>query len=155
MSLLSVGDKAPGFATTDQDGKPVKLSDYKGKKVVLYFYPKDDTPGCTKEACNFRDAWPKLRRKKVDVLGVSVDDEKSHRKFADKYSLPFTLLADTDRKIVQDYGVWGEKSLYGRKYMGTNRVTYLIDERGKIAAVWPKVKVDDHVDEVLEAIGNA
>jgi peroxiredoxin Q/BCP len=155
MPLLSVGDKAPAFSTTDQDGRPVKLSDYKGRKVVLYFYPKDDTPGCTKEACNFRDAWPKLRRKKVEILGVSVDDEKSHRKFADKYSLPFTLLADTDKKIVNDYGVWGEKSLYGRKYMGTNRVTYLIDENGKIAAVWPKVKVDDHVDEVIEAIGKA
>jgi len=153
MALLSVGDKAPAFSTTDQDGKPVKLSDYKGKKVVLYFYPKDDTPGCTKEACNFRDAWPKLRKKKVEVLGVSVDDAKSHRKFIDKFSLPFTLLADTDRKIVNDYGVWGEKSMYGRKYMGTNRVTYLIDEKGKIAAVWPKVKVDDHVDEVLEAVG--
>jgi thioredoxin-dependent peroxiredoxin len=155
MSLLSVGDKAPAFQTTDQDGKPVALSDYKGRKVVLYFYPKDDTPGCTKEACNFRDAWPKLRRRKVEVLGVSVDDAKSHRKFADKFSLPFTLLADTDKKIVNDYGVWGEKSLYGRKYMGTNRVTYLIDEKGKIAAVWPKVKVDDHVDEVLEAVGSS
>ena len=155
MALLSVGDKAPAFRTTDQDGKPVQLSDFKGRKVVLYFYPKDDTPGCTKEACNFRDAFPKLRRQKVEVLGVSVDDEKSHRKFADKFSLPFTLLADTDRKIVNDYGVWGEKSLYGRKYMGTNRVTYLIDEKGRIAAVWPKVKVDDHVDEVLEAIGKA
>ena len=155
MALLSVGDKAPAFSTTDQDGKPVRLSDYKGKKVVLYFYPKDDTPGCTKEACNFRDAWPKLRRKKVEVLGVSVDDAKSHRKFVDKFSLPFTLLADTDKKIVNDYGVWGEKSMYGRKYMGTNRVTYLIDEKGKIAAVWPKVKVDDHVDEVLEAVGQS
>jgi|SRR5690242_8400147 len=153
MALLSVGDKAPAFSTTDQDGKPVKLSDYKGKKIVLYFYPKDDTPGCTKEACHFRDAWPKLRKKKVEVLGVSVDDAKSHRKFIDKFSLPFTLLADTDKKIVKDYGVWGEKSMYGRKYMGTNRVTYLIDEKGKIAAVWPKVKVDDHVDEVLEAVG--
>jgi len=153
MALLSVGDKAPAFSTTDQDGKPVKLSDYKGKKIVLYFYPKDDTPGCTKEACHFRDAWPKLRKKKVEVIGVSVDDPKSHRKFIDKFSLPFTLLADTDKKIVNDYGVWGEKSMYGRKDMGTNRVTYLIDEKGKIAAVWPKVKVDDHVDEVLEAVG--
>jgi len=155
MALLSVGDKAPAFSTTDQDCKPVKLSDYKGKKIVLYFYPKDDTPGCTKEACHFRDAWPKLRKKKVEVLGVSVDDAKSHRRFIDKFSLPFTLLADTDKKIVKDYGVWGEKSMYGRKYMGTNRVTYLIDEKGKIAAVWPKVKVDDYVDEVLEAVGQA
>ena len=152
MALLSVGDKAPGFRTTDQDGEPVSLSDFKGKKVVLYFYPKDDTPGCTKEACGFRDGWSKFRRRKIAVLGVSVDDAKSHRKFADKYSLPFTLLADTDKKIVNDYGVWGEKSMYGRKYMGTNRVTYLIDEKGKIAAVWPKVKVADHVEEVLEAI---
>ena len=153
MALLSIGDKAPAFRTTDQDGEPVSLSDFKGKKIVLYFYPKDDTPGCTKEACSFRDAWPKLRRRKVEILGVSVDDAKSHRKFVDKYSLPFTLLADTDKKIVNDYGVWGEKSMYGRKYMGTNRVTYLIDEKGKIAAVWPKVKVADHVDEVIEAIG--
>ena len=153
MALLSIGDKAPAFRTTDQDGEPVSLSDFKGKKVVLYFYPKDDTPGCTKEACSIRDGWSQFRRKKVAVLGVSVDDAKSHRKFVDKYSLPFTLLADTDKKIVNDYGVWGEKSMYGRKYMGTNRVTYLIDEKGKIAAVWPKVKVADHVDEVIEAIG--
>ena len=153
--MLQEGEAAPDFETRDGEGNPFKLSDLRGRKVVLYFYPKDDTPGCTKEACNFRDAWPKLRRKKVDVLGVSVDDEKSHRKFADKYSLPFTLLADIDKKIVNDYGVWGEKSLYGRKFMGTNRVTYLIDEKGKVAAVWPKVKVDDHVDEVIDAIANA
>ncbi|MEX0879225.1 MAG: thioredoxin-dependent thiol peroxidase [Thermoanaerobaculia bacterium] len=151
MSLLAVGDKAPAFRTVDQDGKPVTLSDFKGQKVVLYFYPKDDTPGCTKEACAFRDGWAKFRRRKLAVLGVSVDDAKSHRKFADKYSLPFPLLADTDKKIVKDYGVWGEKSMYGRNYMGTKRVTYLIDEKGKIAAVWPKVKPDAHAEEVLAA----
>ncbi len=151
MSLLAVGEKAPAFRTVDQDGKLVTLSDFKGQKVVLYFYPKDDTPGCTKEACAFRDEWAKFRRRKLAVLGVSVDDAKSHRKFADKYSLPFPLLADTDKKIVKDYGVWGEKSMYGRKYLGTNRVTYLIDEKGKIAAVWPKVKPDAHTEEILAA----
>ena len=151
MALLSVGDKAPAFATTDQDGKPVKLSDYKGRKLVLYFYPKDDTPGCTKEACNFRDAWPKLRRKKVDVLGVSVDDEKSHRKFAEKYSLPFKLLADTDHRVADLYGVYGEKQFMGRKYMGVARKTFLIDEEGRLRKVFDKVKVDEHADEVLQA----
>ena len=152
MALLEVGDKAPAFKTTDQDGDEVALRDFKGKKVVVYFYPKDDTPGCTKEACSFRDGWSKFRRKGVAVLGVSVDDEKSHRKFADKFSLPFALLADTDREIVKAYGVWGEKSMYGRKYMGTHRVTYLVDEKGKIAAVWPKVKPDAHAEEVLAAV---
>jgi peroxiredoxin Q/BCP len=155
MPLLSVGDKAPAFQTTDQDGERVSLSDFKGRKVVLYFYPKDDTPGCTKEACSFRDGWSKFRKKKIAVLGVSADDEKSHKKFAEKFSLPFPLLADTDKKIVKDYGVWGEKSLYGRKFMGINRVTYLIDESGRIAAVWPKVKPDGHADELLAAAGSA
>ena len=152
MALLEVGDKAPAFKTTDQDGDEVALRDFKGKKVVLYFYPKDDTPGCTKEACSFRDGWTKFRRKGVAVVGVSVDDEKSHRKFADKFSLPFALLADTDREIVKAYGVWGEKSMYGRKYMGTHRVTYLVNEKGRIAAVWPGVKPDEHAEEVLAAI---
>jgi peroxiredoxin Q/BCP len=151
MALLEVGEKAPAFQTTDQDGDEVSLRDFKGKKVVLYFYPKDDTPGCTKEACSFRDGWSKFRRKGVAVLGVSVDDEKSHRKFAEKFSLPFPLLADTEKEIVKAYGVWGEKSMYGRKYMGTHRVTYLVNEKGKIAAVWPKVKPENHADEVLAA----
>ncbi len=154
MALLEVGDKAPAFQTVDQNGNPVSLSDFQGWKAVVYFYPKDDTPGCTKEACSFRDAWAKFRRKKIAVLGVSVDEAKSHKKFAKKFSLPFTLLADPDKAIVKAYGVWGEKSMYGRKYMGTNRVTYLIDEKGKIAAVWPKVKPDDHADEVLAAAGS-
>ena len=153
MSLLSVGDKAPDFKTTNQDGDKVALSDFKGQKVVLYFYPKDDTPGCTKEACSFRDGWSKFRRKKIAVLGVSADDEKSHKKFAEKFSLPFPLLADTDKRIVKDYGAWGEKNMYGRKYMGIRRVTYLIDEKGKVAAVWPKVKPEGHADELLAASG--
>ena len=153
MKLLAVGDKAPDFATVDQFGDRVSLKDFRGKKVVLYFYPKDDTPGCTKEACSFRDGFSKFRRRKIEILGVSVDDEKSHKKFAEKYDLPFRLLADAEKRIVKDYGVWGEKSLYGRKYMGTNRVTYVIDEQGKIAAVWPKVKVDGHADEILATIG--
>ena len=153
MALLEVGDKAPPFKTIDQDGKSVSLSDFKGQKAVLYFYPKDDTPGCTKEACGFRDGWSKFRKRRIAVLGVSVDDAKSHRKFAEKFSLPFTLLADTDKSIVNAYGVWGEKSMYGRKYMGTNRVTYLIDEKGRIAAVWPKVKPEGHADEILAAAG--
>ena len=153
MSLLSVGDKAPDFKTTNQDGEKVALSDFKGQKVVLYFYPKDDTPGCTKEACSFRDGWSKFRRKKIAVLGVSADDETSHKKFAEKFSLPFPLLADTDKKIVKDYGAWGEKNMYGRKFMGIRRVTYLIDEKGKIAAVWPKVKPEGHADELLAAAG--
>ena len=152
MSLLAAGDKAPDFRTIDQDGETVSLKDFRGKKVVLYFYPKDDTPGCTKEACSFRDGFAAFRRRKIEVLGVSVDDEKSHRKFAEKYSLPFRLLADPDKKIVKDYGVWGEKSMYGRKYMGTLRVTYVIDEKGKIAAVWPKVKPEGHAEEILSAI---
>jgi len=153
MALLEIGDGAPDFRTVDQDGEPVKLSDLRGKKVVLYFYPKDDTPGCTKEACSFRDAWSAFRKRKIEVLGVSAQDEKSHRKFAEKFSFLFRDTATTEKKIVQAYGVWGEKSLYGRKFMGTNRVTYLIDEKGKIAAVWPKVKPEDHARDVLAAAG--
>ncbi len=153
MALLEVGDRAPEFKTTDQDGESVSLKDFRGRKIVLYFYPKDDTPGCTKEACGFRDDYSKFRKRKIEVLGVSVDDEKSHKKFAEKYDLPFRLLADTDKKIVKDYGVWGEKSLYGRKFMGIHRVTYVIDEKGKVAAVWPKVKPDGHADEILASVG--
>ncbi len=152
MALLAVGDKAPDFRTTDQDGERVSLKDFRGRKVVLYFYPKDDTPGCTKEACSFRDGFSAFRRRKIELLGVSADDEKSHKKFAEKFDLPFRLLADTDKKIVKDYGVWGEKSLYGRKFMGINRVTYVLDEKGKVAAVWPKVKPEGHAEEILAAI---
>lgn len=151
--MLKEGSKAPDFTAKDQDGNKVKLSDYKGKRVVLYFYPKDDTPGCTKEACSFRDADDVFNKKGIKVFGVSTDDEKSHQKFISKFQLPFDLLADTDKKIVEKYGVWGEKSMYGKKYMGTIRKTFLIDEQGKIAKIFDKVKVAEHADEVLEAFG--
>ena len=151
--MLKEGDKAPDFESKDQDGKAVKLSDLKGQRVVLYFYPKDDTPGCTKEACSFRDADDVYRGKNIRVLGVSTDDEKSHQKFISKFQLPFDLLADTDKEIVEAYGVWGEKSMYGKKYMGTNRKTFLIDTDGKIAKIFDKVDVAAHADEVLEAFG--
>jgi len=151
--MLKEGDKAPNFTSVDQDGNKVKLSDLKGERVVLYFYPKDDTPGCTKEACSFRDADDVFKEKGIKVLGVSTDDEKSHQKFISKYQLPFDLLADTDHSIVEAYGVWGEKNMYGRKYMGTFRKTFLIDENQKIVKIFDKVKVDEHADEVLAAFG--
>ena len=153
--MLKEGDKAPDFTSKDQDGNPVKLSDFKGRKVVLYFYPKDDTPGCTKEACSFRDADDIYRQKGIKVFGVSTDDEKSHQKFISKFQLPFDLIADTDKSIVESYGVWGEKSMYGKKYMGTNRKTFLIDEDGRIAKIFDKVDVEQHADEVLQAFGEA
>jgi len=151
--MLNVGDKAPDFESPDQNANVVKLKDLKGQRVVLYFYPKDDTPGCTKEACSFRDADAVYKKKNIRVLGVSTDNEKSHQKFISKFDLPFDLLADTDKKIVNDYGVWGEKSMYGKKYMGTNRKTFLIDENGKIVHVFDKVDVANHADEVLAAFG--
>jgi thioredoxin-dependent peroxiredoxin len=152
VSLLAVGTRAPEFRTTDQNGTMRSLSDFKGTKVILYFYPKDNTPGCTKEACAFRDHFAAFRQLGVEILGVSIDSEKSHQSFVQKYALPFTLLADTDKRLVETYGVWGEKSLYGKKYMGTNRVTYLIDEAGTIAAVFPKVRPDKHVEEILAVL---
>ncbi len=151
--MLKEGDKAPNFNSVDQDGNKVKLSDFKGQKLVLYFYPKDNTPGCTKEACSFRDADQTFNKKGIKVLGVSTDDEKSHQKFISKFQLPFDLLADTDHSIVEAYGVWGEKSMYGKKYMGTFRKTFLIDEKQKIVKIFDKVKVDEHADEVLAAFG--
>jgi len=150
MELLQAGQKAPEFTTIDQDGNPVSLKDYRGRKVILYFYPKDNTPGCTKEACAFRDNLPNFKKIDAEVLGVSVDGQKAHRKFADKFELPFTLVVDEDKKIVEAYGVWGLKKFMGKEYMGTNRVTYLIDEQGVIEKVWPKVKPDKHAAEVLE-----
>jgi len=153
MSSLKEGDVAPDFIARDQAGNEVKLSDFRGQRVVLYFYPKDDTPGCTKEACSFRDADSLYAEKGIKVFGVSTDSEKSHQKFITKFNLPFTLLADTDKKIVNDYGVYGEKSLYGRKYMGVNRMTFLIDETGKIVKIFKKVNVSEHADEVLNAFG--
>ncbi len=151
--MLKEGEKAPDFTTKDQDGNAVKLSDFKGKKVVLYFYPKDDTPGCTKEACSFRDADAVYKKKGIKVFGVSTDSEKSHQKFISKYQLPFDLLADTEKEIVEKYGVWAEKSMYGKKYMGTVRKTFLVGEDGKIAKIFDKVNVSEHADEVLEAFG--
>jgi peroxiredoxin Q/BCP len=149
--MLKEGSKAPDFTSKDQNGNKVKLSDYKGKRVVLYFYPKDDTPGCTKEACSFRDANDLFNSKGIKVFGVSTDDEKSHQKFISKFQLPFDLIADTDKKIVEKYGVWGEKSMYGKKYMGTLRKTFLIGEDGKIVKIFDKVNVSEHADEVLAA----
>ncbi len=150
--MLEVGDKAPDFSGVDESGKKITLKDFKGSKVVLYFYPKDDTTGCTAEACDFRDSYSRLKRKGVVLLGVSPDTEKSHQKFKTKYELPFPLIADTEKTIANAYGVWQEKSMYGRKYMGIVRSTFVIDEKGKIMAVFPKVKVTGHVDEVLKAL---
>lgn len=151
-SLPTEGSKAPAFTCKDQDDQSHKLSDYKEQWVLLYFYPKDDTSGCTKEACGLRDNWKELKKLGCAVLGVSKDPVKSHKKFVDKYELPFTLLADEDTKIMQSYGVWQEKSMYGRKYMGTVRASFLIDPKGKIAKVYPKVKPAEHAEEVLKDV---
>ena len=149
---VKVGQKAPDFTALNDKGEKVKLSDLKGKKVVLYFYPKDDTPGCTKEACAFRDGIDEIKGQGAVVLGVSADSVDSHKKFKSKFDLNFPLLADTDKKIIESYGVWKEKSMYGKKFMGIERTTFVIDEQGKIAQIFPKVKVDQHYDEVLEAL---
>jgi peroxiredoxin Q/BCP len=151
MAKLKEGDKAPDFAVTDGEGKPVRLKDLRGKKFVLYFYPKDDTPGCTKEACSFRDSFAKFKRRGIEVFGVSLDSEKSHQKFVKKYDLPFRLLADIERKLSDSFGTYGEKKFMGRTYMGNHRMTFLIDEKGKIKKIFPKVKPEDHAEEVLEA----
>jgi peroxiredoxin Q/BCP len=150
---LKVGDKAPAFTVATNGGGSISLADYMGKHVVLYFYPKDDTPGCTKEACAFRDGFAAFKKKGAVVLGVSPDPVKSHDKFVEKFKLPFTLLADTEKKIVEAYGVWGEKTFMGRKYMGTFRVTFLIGPDGVIKQIWPTVKPEEHADEVLAALG--
>jgi thioredoxin-dependent peroxiredoxin len=149
---LKEGDPAPSITAATNGGGKISLADFKGKNVILYFYPKDDTPGCTKEACSFRDHFEEFRKRGAVVLGVSTDPAKSHDKFVEKYQLPFTLLADDDKKIVQAYGVWGEKKFMGRKYMGTHRVTFLIGGDGKIRKIWPKVKPEEHVAEVLAAL---
>lgn len=149
--MVKEGATAPAFKTTAETGETVSLKDLRGQKVVLYFYPKDDTPGCTKEACSFRDAFSKFKKRDIKILGVSPDNEKSHQKFITKYKLPFTLLADTDHSIADAYGVWGEKKFMGRTYMGIHRTTFLIDEKGKIKKIFEKVKPEDHADEVLEA----
>jgi peroxiredoxin Q/BCP len=152
MPLVEPGKKAPSFALNDQEGRTHKLSDYAGQPLVLYFYPKDDTPGCTAEACAFRDNLPRFKRGKAAVLGVSILDEKSKAKFAAKYDVNFPLLADPTHEVAEKYGVWQEKSRYGRKYMGIARTTYLIDASGKVARRWDNVKVDGHVDAVLAAV---
>lgn len=152
MSEIKVGEKAPAFKTVDQDGKTVSLKDFSGKSVILYFYPRDDTPGCTVEACSFRDHFADFKKKGAVVLGVSPDSAKSHTKFITKFQLPFTLLADEDHAICEAYGVWMEKSMYGKKYMGVQRSTFIIDPAGKMKAVFPKVKPEEHVAEVLKAL---
>lgn len=149
---LAIGDKAPEFSLKDQDGQVVTLRSLKGKQVVLYFYPKDDTSGCTKEACGFRDSLGPIQKAGAVVLGVSLDGEASHRKFIAKFALPFPLLCDEDAALSKAYGVYKEKSMYGRKYWGIERSTFVIDPAGTLKAVFPKVKVDGHVDEVLAAL---
>jgi peroxiredoxin Q/BCP len=151
MSLIDPGKKAPAFTLKDQNGQTHKLSDYAGRPVILYFYPKDDTPGCTAESCDFQAQLPKFKPSKAAVLGISILDEKSKARFADKYGLTFPLLADADHAVAEQYGVWQEKSRYGRKYMGIVRTTYLIGPDGKVQQRWDNVKVDGHVDEVLAA----
>lgn len=152
MSLVDPGKKAPSFSLKDQEGNVHKLSDYAGRPVVLYFYPKDDTPGCTAETCAFRDNLPKFKSSKAVVLGASILDERSKAKFAEKFKVNFPLLADADHAIAEKYGVWQEKSLYGRKFMGIVRTTYLIGEDGMVMRRWDNVKVDGHADEVLDAV---
>ena len=146
---LNIGDKSPEFEGKDQHGNTVRLSDYRGKKVILYFYPKDDTSGCTAQACNLRDNYSDLQQEGYEVIGVSTDSEQSHQKFIGKYDLPFTLIADTDKKIVEQYGVWQEKSMYGRKYMGTMRYTFVLDGNGVIRDIIKKVKTADHTAQIL------
>lgn len=152
MEELKVGDQAPMINAKDEDGNAISLNDYKGKTVVLYFYPKDDTPGCTAEACDFRDNHQGLIDKDIVVLGVSADDEKSHQKFKTKHSLPFPLIADADHKVVTDYRVWGEKNMYGKKYMGITRSTFLIDEHGKISHIIKKVDTKNATQQVLDLL---
>ncbi|GAA5336808.1 thioredoxin-dependent thiol peroxidase [Thermus antranikianii] len=149
---MEPGTAAPDFALPDQDGRIHRLSDYRGKWVVLYFYPKDDTPGCTKEACGFRDRMGDLQELGAVVLGVSADDVQSHKRFAEKYGLNFPLLADPEREVILAYGAWGKKNLYGKEYEGVLRQTFLIDPEGRIAQVWRKVSPEDHAEEVAEAL---
>jgi peroxiredoxin Q/BCP len=152
MPLIDPGKKAPAFTLKDQHGETHRLSDYAGRPVILYFYPKDDTPGCTQESCDFQSMLPKFKSSKAAVLGISILDEKSKAKFADKYGLKFPLLADASHEVAEKYGVWQEKSNYGKKYMGIARTTYLIGEDGKVVKRWDKVKVDGHADAVLSEL---
>lgn len=152
MNLPKAGEKAPDFKGVNQNGKVISLSDYKGKKLILYFYPKDDTPGCTAEACNLNDNYSAWIEKGFEVVGVSPDSSASHRKFSDKFGLRFNLIADTEKKILQDYGVWGEKSMYGKKYYGVLRTTFIIDEQGIITEVLTKVDTKNHTGQIMETL---
>ena len=152
MMHLKEGDVAPAIQGIDQDGNEITLESYKGKKVILYFYPKDDTPGCTKEACNLRDNHSDLLKMGFAVIGVSADTEKKHRKFIDKYSLPFPLIADTEKKVIEDYGVWGPKKFMGREFDGIIRTTFIINEEGKIEKIINKVKTADHTQQILDEL---
>jgi len=152
MTTLQAGDKAPEFLRVDQNGNSISLSQFKGKRVILYFYPKDNTPGCTKEACNLRDNYSELLSKGFVVLGVSADSEKAHQKFIEKFDLPFPLIADTDKKIIEAYGVWGEKNMYGRKYMSIFRTTFVINESGVIEKVFKKVDTSNHTAQIIKAL---
>jgi peroxiredoxin Q/BCP len=151
MTILKEGDKAPAFTGKDQNGGRIALADFKGKKVVLYFYPEDDTPTCTVQACNLRDNYPLLKREGFSVIGVSPNDVKSHKKFEVKFELPFPLVADPDHAIIEKYGVWGEKQLYGRKYIGLHRTTFLIDEQGVIRKIFLKPRSKQHAEEITKA----
>ena len=150
--MLKEGQKAPNFKLADQNGQIISLNSFKGKNVVLYFYPKDNTSGCTKEACNFRDEFPMFSKIDAVILGVSPDSVVSHKKFAAKYNLPFSLLSDEKKEVLEKYGVWQEKSMYGKKYMGVVRTTFIIDQNGKIKKIFPKVSVDEHNQEILEVL---
>jgi peroxiredoxin Q/BCP len=150
MTLLKTGDKAPAFKTVDQDGTPISLEDFRGNKLILYFYPKDDTPGCTAEACNLRDNYALLLEKGYKIVGVSADDDRSHKKFIEKYVLPFPLIPDKDKKILKAYGAWGKKKLYGKEYDGILRTTYVISEKGIIEKVFSKVDTQNHTKQILE-----
>lgn len=153
--MLNVGDQAPDFTLKNDAGEDVSLSSLRGKPVILYWYPRDDTPGCTVEACSFRDAYAEFEQAGAVVLGVSTDNTRSHQKFKNKFSLPFTLLSDTDHHVAEQYGVWGLKKFMGREFEGVNRITYLIDENGIVKQVWPKVKPEGHADEILQALRSA
>ncbi|MCG8699556.1 MAG: thioredoxin-dependent thiol peroxidase [Bacteroidales bacterium] len=153
MALLSIGDKAPEFVGKDQNGNDIKLADYKGKKVILYFYPKDNTPGCTAESCNLRDNHTDLLEKGFVVIGVSPDSEASHQKFITKFDLPFPLIADTEKEILKQYGAWGLKKMYGKEYEGVLRTTYVINEEGVIEKVFAKVKTKEHTEQILAEMG--